>query len=202
MLAMVNPLNIVPLYLAVAKDLESKLRNTIIVIGTLVFVALLSFFAFFGDALLSLFEITVHAFKVAGGILVLLIGLDMLRAAPGAGSILGSGGKVGPSMGIVPLGVPLLAGPGAVSTVIVFQDIHLSTSHSILMTAVLVLLGIIVFFMLRAANVVEKIVGETGMQVFNKVMGLIVASIGVEFILDGVAGHFPELFNFDGHGGE
>jgi len=199
LLAMVNPLDMVPLYLAIVKDFEKKLRSQVVLVGVLVFIVLLSLIAFIGDAMLALFEVTVHAFRVAGGILVLLIGIDMMRAAPGKGSMISSEAKPGLSVAIVPIGVPLLAGPGAVSTVIVFQDLHPSFSHSLLMTFVIIAVGILCYLVLRASNMIERVVGQTGMQVFNRVLGLIVATIGIEFILDGVAGHFPDLFNFEGH---
>ena len=200
LLAMVNPLDMVPMYLAIVKDFDNKMRTKVALIGAMVFVLLLSLFAFVGDTLLALFEVTVHAFRVAGGILVLLIGIDMMRAASGEGSMMGTSAKAGLSVAVVPIGVPLLAGPGAVSTVVVFQDLHPSFSHSILLTIVIIVIALLSFLVLRSANMIERVVGQTGLQVLNRVLGLIVATIGVEFILDGVAGHFPELFGFDGHG--
>jgi len=190
--ALINPLFVVSMYLGVVRDVPLKKRNAIVSVGVLAFVVLMSLFAFFGEAILQFFSISIHAFRVAGGILILLVGIEMMRGLPS----LQSEGEGGHSLllGIVPLGVPLLAGPSAVSTVIIYSHLHDSLSHSILMFFIVLTVGVICWAMLRGASAVERALGRTGMHIFNRVMGLIVASIGVEFILDGIAGHYPSTF--------
>jgi multiple antibiotic resistance protein len=97
------------------------------------------------------------------------------------------------SFAVVPVAIPLLAGPGAISSVIVFTGLHEGASHRLLVMAVIVSVSAILYLVLRVAPLVSRVIGRTGLAVFERVMGLIIAAIGVEFILDGIAGHFPQI---------
>jgi multiple antibiotic resistance protein len=193
----VDPLGVVPIFLAVtAGDSPQKMRSTALRASLTAF-ALLVFFALFGTLLFKVAGISLGAFRVAGGILLLVTGLDMLRARP-------TELKTSPEeeaeatekedVAIVPLAVPLLAGPGSIATVMV-----LMSRGKGLVAAVPVLLAVTVtcvasYLILRAASLVLRVLGQSGVSILQRVMGLILAAIAVQFMAEGVR----ELFNLPG----
>ena len=95
------------------------------------------------------------------------------------------------SVAIVPLAIPILAGPGAISTVIVYAQKSASLSYHLLICAVIVAVAASTFVVLRLALVIGMLIGRTGMRVFTQIMGLLIAAIAVEFITQGLAAIFP-----------
>ena len=96
----------------------------------------------------------------------------------------------GIAIGIVPLGIPLLAGPGSISAVIVYGTTHSSVGHLMLVTMVILAVSLTVYVALRLATYIGGILGPIGMQVFSRVMGLILGAIAIEFIVSGIKGAF------------
>lgn len=161
-------------------------------------VVVLFAFAFLGDDILTFFGITTPAFRVAGGLVLLWIAFGMLTADPSASAEMDDD-RSWVSLAVVPLAIPSLAGPGAITTVVIYSQIHEGLSHTLLVGLVILGAGLIILGMLWFASWLSKIMGITGIVIITRIMGLIVASIAVEFIMDGVALHFPELFGFEGH---
>ena len=193
LLAITNPLASIPVFLGLADSRTPAERHRIALIAAITFTATLFVFTFFGEALLKLFGITIEAFRIAGGVLLLLIALEMMRPQPGAPEPDGTDNSGRTSMGVIPLAIPMLSGPGAISTIIIYAHRHESLSHDLIVSGVIISVGVIVFVALRLASPVGSILGKTGMTVFNRIMGLIIAAIAVEFIIDGLAAHFPAL---------
>ena len=202
LVAMMEPIGPVPIFLSLAprSTLAEKRKMALVAIGASIVILLM--FTFLGDEVLRNFGITIPAFRVAGGIVLLLTALDMLRAQPPSDA--DSAGEVHSrnlvNLAIVPLAMPILAGPAAITTVIVYSRIHESPQHDILVGLVAISASLIVLGILWVAPWVSRVFGQTGINAFNRIMGLIVAAIAVEFIMDGIALHFPELFGFEGHG--
>ena len=94
-------------------------------------------------------------------------------------------------MAVVPLAIPVLAGPGAISTVIVYAHQSVSLSHHLLICAIIVAVAVSTFVVLRLALVIASLIGPTGMQIFTQIMGLLIAAIAVEFMTQGLAAIFP-----------
>ena len=193
LLAIVNPFSKIPVFLSLSKNLTPAETHRIALITSLAVIVTLSLFTFFGEALLDLFGITIEAFRIAGGILLLLISLEMMRSQPDTPKPGGSIPSEKTSIAIVPLAIPLSAGPGAISTIIVYAHRHESLDHDLLVNGVIICVAIVLFFALRLAPTMGAKLGKTGMNVFNRIMGLIIAAIAVEFIIDGLAIHFPGL---------
>ena len=145
-----------------------------------------------GEVVLSFFGISINAFRAAGGILLLMMSISMLTGPKTFAADM-TDGEATSSLAIVPLSTPLLAGPGAISTVIL--DAHKGTSwaHYAVMALVIVLLSFTVWLTFLAAPQVEKRMGQTGIYIFTRLMGLVLASIAVEFIAGGLRGLFPGL---------
>ncbi len=195
--AMVSPPIIFPLFLgAVGNRPESEQLQTALV-GTLGYLFIMVLFVFLGKSILEVFGITIPAFRVAGGLLLLLMALEMMRSNPkytegGEGQSHTKESAV--SLGIVPLAVPILAGPGAISTLIVLtNNENEGLLHQLLVVIVVAAISLYLFFALRLAVHAGKLFSDTATMVFYRIMGLLLAAIGVEFIMDGIAGHFPNL---------
>ncbi len=152
-----------------------------------------------GEHILMFFGISISSFKIAGGILLLLMAINMLNAkTPNAKStkeeLEEAHEKTNISeIAIVPLAIPLIAGPGAISTIIIYSQQDSSLIHLLYMSLIIVLLSAIVFVSLRASTFITKKLGITGINVISRVMGLILASISIEFIVSGLLVVFPVL---------
>ena len=147
-----------------------------------------------GQALLKAFGIDIPSFRIAGGLLILFVALAMMHTSDhGAQETLEDceGSTARDSVAVVPLAIPILAGPGAISTVIISAHRSAALSHYLLICAIIVAVAAGIFVVLRLAPVLASLVGPTGMRVFSQIMGLIIAAITVEFITQGLAVIFP-----------
>jgi multiple antibiotic resistance protein len=184
----VDPIGVVPIFLAMtANDPPEKVRGMALracVTGA----ALLTFFALFGGVIFKMFGVTLGAFRVAGGLLLLITALDMLNARPARTRTSPTEALEGAQkddVAIVPLAIPLLAGPGAIATVMV-----LMARGTGILSAFPVLLSVVLTFaasyvILRGATLVQKVLRQTGVAILERVMGLILAAIAVQFIAEG-----------------
>ena len=193
LLALINPLTILPIFLGLVQGRSRQEKRHISMVASLTVLITLLSFTYLGGALLDLFAITIESFRIAGGILLLLTALEMMRAKAAARAG-GEDTEVNiTSVGIVPLGIPLLAGPGAIVTTIVDATALHSVAHKIAVSLVVALVALIVYMVLRLSAKADKYLSPTAMTVFNRVMGIIIASIAIEFILNGLAAKFPAL---------
>ena len=193
LLALINPLTVLPFFLGLVQGRADAEKRHICGVASLTVLVTLLIFTYFGGALLDLFAITIDSFRIAGGILLLLTALEMMRAKAGARAG-GEDTEVNiTSIGIVPLGIPMLAGPGAIVTTIVDATVLPTIAHKIAVSAVIVLVVIVVYVALRLSAKAGTYMSPTAMTIFNRVMGLIIASIAIEFILGGLAARFPIL---------
>lgn len=190
--AILDPVGIIPVLITFTIGLDPQKRARVGRMASLSVCGILLAALLLGHVILEFFGISINSFRTAGGILLLLMSITMLTGPkPLAGDI--TDGEATSSLAIVPLSTPLLAGPGAISTVIL--DAHKGTGvlHYAMMGAVIVLLGVSVWLTFLAAPWVERRMGQTGINIFTRLMGLILASIAVEFIAGGLRGLFPAL---------
>lgn len=193
LLAVTDPLGSLPMVLGLLENYAITEKKKIIFSSIITFIITLSLFTYVGIYILDLFGITIAALKIAGGIMFLFYALEMMDLINLPTTVDPSKATLSTSIGIVPIGIPLLAGPGTISTVIIFADMHASFSHKILVNGVIVMVGVLVFVLYRLSLVMGQRMGETTTNVMNKVMGLLLAAISIEFILDGIVAHFPQL---------
>lgn len=157
---------------------------------------MLSASALGGQALLRLFSISVPAFKVGGGILILLMAIAMLHARmSGARHTAEEGAEAREKeqVGVVPLGVPLLAGPGAISTVIIYAHGGTGWTHILLLLAEIWLVAGLVWLSLHLGEDVTRVLGGTGLNIATCIMGLLLAAIAVGFVTQGLTVLLPGL---------
>lgn len=196
LLAIVNPFGAIPMFISMtASESTAQRRQTVnmVAIGvmTILLIAL-----FFGKPLLTFFGITIDSFRVGGGILIMMMSISMLHAKTShvQQTVEEADESIDKeSVAIVPLAMPLLAGPGAISAMIL--DTHKSSGivHYAIIAASIVVLSAIVWIVLRLAPLIATRIGATGINIFTRVMGLILAAIAVEFIAGGMKGLFPAL---------
>jgi multiple antibiotic resistance protein len=159
--------------------------------GILVAAAILLFFAVFGNALLSLFGITLPALKVAGGVLLFLISIDMVFARHSGGvgttSEEEAEAKTRADISVFPLAMPLIAGPGAISATILLVTSAQGDELKVgaVVAALLAMLGL-TYLALLVAIPIQRLLGFTGLAVVSRIVGLLLAALSVQFILDGI----------------
>ncbi len=194
----VDPFAVVPVFITITEGDSEEKRRQMAFRACMVSAAILLTFLAFGGVIFKLFSLTLAAFKIAGGILLLLTSLDMLRSLPVRTRTSGkemTEAMSKPDVAIVPLAMPLLAGPGSIATVMVLaaQANHawqfLLVALSILITAVLS------YVLLRAASLVNRVLGNSGRAILERVMGLLLIAIAVQFMLGGIRDAFPEIFS-------
>lgn len=196
LLALMNPFGAIPLFISMTAEYNNHQRLQTVNQVAMGVTIILLLTLFFGELLLQLFGITIDSFRVGSGILILLMAIAMLNA------------KMSPirqtdqeadesfvkeSVAIVPLAMPLLAGPGAISSVILAAHKSSSISHYALIALGIVLLSLSVWGVLRLSPLIEKRISSTGINIFTRIMGLILSAIAIEFIAKGIKGMFPML---------
>ncbi len=173
----VDPLGNVPIFMSLTKNMDESQRRKTFQLATITGLLLLTFFSLVGQNILILFGISLESFMIAGGILLLIVAIRLL--------VIGGWSEkrvVSESVGAVPIGCPLLVGPGAITTSI----LNLQTSD-IFVTLVSVLLTfVIVWLILRYIDPIYRVLGKNGSLVITRVMALLIASIAVQYILQGV----------------
>jgi multiple antibiotic resistance protein len=176
----VDPFGNIPIFVGLTQNVQDAQKKRVYNTATIVGVILLLVFAFAGTGILSLFGLSIYSFEVAGGILLLIISIRILISGNMHENV-----ESPESIGAVPIAIPLLVGPGAITTTI-FNIQQYDTIIAIL--AVLVVMAI-TWITLRYISKVYKFLGKTGSLVIARVMALLIAAIAVQYILTGVT-HF------------
>lgn len=195
-LAILNPLGALPMYLSLTQHHSEQDKKYVAMTAAKGAVIILLITLFFGELILSFFGISVNSFRVGGGILILLMAISMLHAQT-------SGAKnteaerleavKRESIAIVPLAMPMLAGPGAISSIILYGNRASGWLHYVIVSLEIIVVGIIIAILLRLSSKIARKLGQTGMNIITRVMGLILAAIAIEFISLGLKGLFPIL---------
>ncbi len=195
LLALTEPLGTLPVLLGMTEKFSLKEKKRIVNIAIITFTITLVAFTYLGMHILDLFGITIGAFKIAGGVLTLFFALEMMGLIRLPTSSDHSVSNNVGIIGIMPIGIPLLSGPGAISAIIIFSSAHEGTAHKLLVNGVIISVAMIVFLIFRSSIALGPKLGGAVTSVLNRVMGLILGSIAVEFILDGIVAHFPQLIS-------
>ena len=188
-LFIVDPFAVIPTFLAMtARDTPEQRRVQARRAAWTCAITLIAF-AVAGSMIFKIFGITIGAFKIAGGVLIGLNALDMVQARQSKQRETPVEKAVGiqkEDIGIMPLGVPMLAGPGAISTAMVLSLGAKSPAATAAVYVSVVLTSLISYFVLSGATLVERRLGQTGMRILTRVMGLVLSAIAVQFIVDGI----------------
>lgn len=186
----VDPIGAIPTFLVLTADHSHAKRIKTARQACWTSFLALSMFALAGGLIFKAFGITLPAFKIAGGLLLFLVAIDMLQARrSGTREVKEERleAQEKEEVGVSPLGIPMLAGPGALSTVMVLMGQSTHWWQAIPIYAAIGITAVVSYFTLAGANRVRGYLGETGIRVLGRLMGLVLMAIAVQFVLNGLA---------------
>lgn len=193
--AVLDPFLAVPFFLAVTAERSAQSRLQLARVVTLTVFLVLAASAVMGEALLKLMGASLPAFQVGGGLVLLLMALAMLNAR--AGGVRTSRAEVealeaGEVSGVVPLAVPLLAGPGAISTTVIASQ-RGGFVHTLLLIGCIALVCALVWLMMRLAHAIAPRMGQSGLNIATRLLGMLLAAISIQTMAEGLKALFPGL---------
>ena len=193
--ALVDPVGTLPFFVALTQGFDEADRGIVIRRASVVLGSVLGVFALVGRFLFTAFGLTLAAFEIAGGILLFIVAYDMLH-----GEVTRT--KLSPEdrteavarrdeIAVVPLGIPLLAGPGAISTVMIYEGNAGSDPFEVLAIFVAIAVTTVAtFFILKYGQRIFRSLGKTGIMAMTRVLGLLLAAVGVQFVINGILAAF------------
>lgn len=196
LIVIINPVMVTSVFITLTSNATPQAKRAIIRKTTLIAFIVLLVFAVSGTLVFKFFSITIGAFQIAGGIVLFSVAMGMLHATP-------SRTRQTPEemdeamnrddIAVVPLAIPMVSGPGAITTVVVLSgEARVIPNMAILFLAIVVAM-LIVFVMLRNAARIQKYLGPSGLNITTRLMGLVLAAIAVQFVIRGVESVLPEL---------
>jgi multiple antibiotic resistance protein len=200
LLVVVDPVGVAPIFVAVTRQLDAQARRRTLARAVMIAFAVTLFFLFAGRWLLSYLGVTVHAFTISGGILLFATALPMLfgqRPAlqgPQRGDYRGGSQRAGEDVAVFPLAIPLLSGPGTITTILLLTNQPGPAplqSAAVLAAAALVFLA--TWLILRTADVLMLRLGESRIHILTRVLGIVLAALAVQFVLEGITGYYESL---------
>ncbi len=197
--AMLNPIGNIPIFLGMVQDFDKKTQNKVALRATITAFTIIAIFCVFGHIIFRLFGITVPAFQIAGGIIVFIIGFQMLNSKenPIHAQSLDEKEqmmKIAHDMAITPLGIPLLAGPGTISTAMNFVGAEKSISNVILVIVIFGIMCLITYLLFISSRIIALKINPSMLKVVSRIMGLILAVIAVQMLINGIEGTI-DIFN-------
>ncbi len=196
--ALVNPLGMLPVFMGYTANLSAGVQRWLALLVSLTVIGLMLLFLLTGNAIIDFFGITLDSFRVAGGILLLLIGINIVTGDPGKAakdlvvetqqSELGEAKSVYRQI-VVPFAMPLLVGPGVIANLILYAGEARAMKEaevSLGLIGVTVTIGVATFLILLSGRVLRRLLGDVGLSILTRILGLLVASIGMQFIISGL----------------
>ena len=198
LLALVNPVGVVPFFIHFTQNLSPAQRRRTIRVSSFTAFIVIAASALAGLKIIEFFGISLASFQVGGGTLLLLAAMQMLNAQPAESreedvSEGATKADAGASIAVVPLTIPLLTGPATISTMVIYAE----KTRSVWQLAVLVGYGLVVaaatYVVFTASGRIARVLGQTGINIMTRLMGLILAALAVELLADGLGKLFPIL---------
>jgi multiple antibiotic resistance protein len=194
--AVLDPFLAVPIFLTVTATYKAPARAVLVRVVVITVFLVLAVSALLGDTILTAVGASLAAFRVGGGLVLLLMSLAMLNAQ--AGGVRQSEEEAaelesGELRGVVPLAVPLLAGPGAISTTIIAAQKGVGAAHVAAIIGCIALVSLITWIVLRAANPIGARLGKTGLNIATRLLGLLLAALAIQTMAEGLKELFPGL---------
>lgn len=184
----IDPPGLVPLFIALTQGMDDDRRRKLALRACVIAALLLVFFGLFGESVLGFIGITMPAFRIAGGILLFLTALDMLFDRH---TVRREGQQADPNHdpSVFPLALPLIAGPGAIASMILLMgQAGPGWGGRIAVLALMLLLMLATYLFFLAAPTLERWLGRTGTNVITRILGMLLAALSVQFVIDGVRG--------------
>ena len=200
--SIVDPFSVVPIFAVLAGQQSKAAQTGVALRASLMCFVVLTAFAATGHLIFNFFGVSIPAFKVAGGILLFGVALDMMHAKASPTKTTHEEQVEAESkadVGLIPLGFPLLSGPGAIAATTVLVGKAHGFEERLGVHVAILLVSLIALVVLRSSIVVARVLGQTGLNVIARIMGLILAALAIQFVLDGLREALPGLVNA-GHG--
>ena len=187
-LFIVDPIAVIPTYLVITQDETAPQRRDTARRACIAAALLLIVFALAGRLIFQMFGITMPAFRIAGGLILWLVAMDMLRGerTTQESPVEITEGKQKEDVAVTPLAVPMLAGPGAISTVMVLAGQARTATQHVIVYFSIILTAVLSWIALRVGERLVIWLGETGIRVATRIMGLMLAAVAIQFVLTGV----------------
>ena len=189
--ATIGPIDVAAVFAALTSDTSLKMKRKIAIRGTLVAGTILFLFAFLGEVVLFSFGISLAALQTSGGILLLLIGIEMVFARPSGATTatpeetMEASSKI--DISVFPLATPLIAGPGAIgASILLMADAKGDLLQKIVVLSSLLVILLMTFLLMLGATKIQKIFGVIGMNVISRIFGILLSALAVQFIFDGI----------------
>jgi multiple antibiotic resistance protein len=191
--AIVDPIGTLPFFVSLTEGFNDDDKRIIMNRSTLILGSTLMLFALFGRYLFAAFGFTLYAFEVAGGILLFFVAYEMLNGEMARTKLSNTDREEAlarrDELSVVPLGIPLLAGPGAISTVMIYEgNAGFSLTLNLAVFSAIVAVTVITWFTLRYGNKIFRYLGRIGVMAISRIMGLLLAAIAVQFVINGIFG--------------
>jgi len=183
LLVIMDPPGATPIFLGLVADKSAKVRRQLAVQAALVSLLVISVFALFGRLILSYLNVSIGALQAAGGLLLLLISLELLTGRSGENSK-----SENANVALVPLGTPLLAGPGAIVATMLFVQDATTPAYKFGLVAAVVAVHIVIALVLLSSTTILRVIREAGVTLVARIAGLLLAAIAVQMIVDAVRG--------------
>jgi multiple antibiotic resistance protein len=193
----VNPLGATLTYVSLTSGMDISLRMRVAKESCWYAFLILLVFALFGGIILQLFGITIEAFRIGGGILLFLIGMEMVYARTSRTKLTATEkyeSMEAEDISVTPLAIPMIAGPGAITTTIVLMNEAVGSVPEMAMILIAIIVATILTYMMmiRSESIVSKI-GQKEFRAINRVMGILLIAIAVQFVISGLSSAFPAL---------
>lgn len=180
----IDPIGLMPIFIAFTPGMSAQQRRAVAFRSCIIAFFILALFAFFGEAVLGFVGISMAAFKIAGGVLLFLTALDMLferRQERREGRV-----TEVPDPSVFPLAIPMIAGPGSIATVILLSGQIDGIQGPILILGVALAVMLVAVALFMAGNLLERALGDIGINVVTRLLGMLLAALSIQFILDGL----------------
>jgi multiple antibiotic resistance protein len=191
--AMLNPIGNIPVFLGMVKEFDERTQNKVALRAVMAAFIIIAVFSIFGHIIFQMFGITLPAFQIAGGIIVFIIGFQMLNARENPihaqtreekDQMVKAAGE----MAISPLGIPLLAGPGTISTAMNFVGVEKSILNVVMVIVIFAIMCGITYFLFLSSRKIAAKISPGILKVVSRIMGLILAVIAVQMLINGIEG--------------
>ena len=190
---LIDPPGLAPLFIALTQGMSAAQRRAIGLRACIIAGGLMLVFLFLGEAVLGFVGISMPAFRIAGGILLFLTALEMLfqrRQARRKDNAEAGAAEHHDDPSVFPLATPLIVGPGLITTIILYSGQANGAADMGALVAVLFALLVMVFASFLAANAIERLLGQTGLNILTRVLGMLLAALAIQFVIDGVRQSF------------